>query len=501
MDNREIPMSDKKISIPVCDKVITLESGSDYTLPDYQPEAKKILYVKANPVQPAKYVSNASAEFSGNLEYVIFYVGADGEIYSVPVITEYEFETPFDLVFESDSDQTLSASADVYVENAAARLVGPRKINVRAKIKSHVSVCCITCTENLSAREATNKDVECLNATTAVLGTLHSVSDAIELSEEIIPEKENFRIVGADGNVFVTDVICNNDKANVKGEVYLTLLVSDTDNVGKTSTVQRRIPINADVDIEGMTPDCKCSAYGTISDISVNMVDGRIVCDISVILTANAQKPLTLSYTEDMYSTKNECTVSSKTYPVVCNGYCLNGNFSMNERFIKENISYPENANIIDVFGVASADSIETHNNKSVINGQVKYTLLLENDGEYTTNEVILPIRYEFESECEDITHATSNLSVVTCKARQDTESISIDAELAVSSWGKVYDEIKVACDMCLGEEINRARGELVIYYLRPDDTVWSVAKKYHVSRDELEAKNRTTDLPEYMII
>ncbi len=500
MDNREIPMTDTRISIPVCDKLITIDSTCDYTIPDYQPEATRILFVNATPTQPAKYVNANTAEFSGNIEYLVFYVGADGEIYSAPVGGEYGFELPIDPLFSQDFDNSLTACAEMYVENATARLIGPRKMNLKGKIKAHARAYSLANTRTLSPK-TDDITLERLVETTPVMTVLHSISDTIDVSEEIIPEHEGIRIIGADSRTFVSGVICTKNKVNVKGELYLTLLVCESDNVGKVSAIERKIPINTDLEIEGLTPESKCTAYGTVGDVAVNMLDGRIVCDISVILTANAQVPRTLEYTKDMYSTKNECNTSYRSYPTINNGYCINGNFSMNERLIKKNISYPENANIIGAFGAAFANGLESNENKKTVNGQVKFTLLLDVDGEYMTNDVILPLRYEFDGCKDDISSADTTISVINCNVRQDAESISIDAELAVSAWGITYDDINVAYEINIGEEIHKNKGELVIYYLCPEDTVWSVAKKYHISRKELERKNKKLENVDYMII
>lgn len=494
-------MENREICIPVCNKVITSDTSYDYTLPDYQPEAKRVLYVIANPAQPAKYVNTTTVEFSGNIEYLIFYVGADGEIYSVPVISEYELEAPIDPLLSDTADGSLIVSADVCAENVLARLIGPRKINVKSKIKAYVNGYYIVPVQNLSVSEKISDSIECLNDTVFAKSLLHFVSDAIEISEEIIPEHDSLRIIGANGNIFVTDSVCYNDKIGIKGEIYLTLLVSDTENEGNVNTIQRRTPINTDLEFEGITPECKCSVYGSINDITVNVLDGRMICDSSVSFITNAQKPETLSYTKDMYSTQNECEINYRSYPTITDGYCTNGNFSMNERLLKENLSIPDSAKIIDAFGVATADNIETHDNKSVINGQVKYTLLLEADGEYITNEIVLPIRYEFDNEVGELTNAHANVTVISCRARQDAESISIDAELAVSSWGEIYNEITAVSEIALGNELSKNKGELVVYYLRPEDTAWSIAKKYHVSRSVLEMKNKKIENVDYVII
>ena len=170
----------------------------------------------------------------------------------------------------------------------------------------------------------------------------------------------------------------------------------------------------------------------------------------------------------------------------------------MNERLAKENILYPENASIIDCFARVCRESLEQTANKSTITGEVKYTLLLNSDGDFTTVDIPLPFRYEFDSEAHSIYDARVN--VISSRARQDSETIGIDAELDVSAWGSTEEKIKAVNEVRIGEKINRKTKDVIICYLGSEDSAWTVAKKYHISLSDLKAKNKN-DSKDYYII
>ena len=87
----------KRLQMPLCDRVITAERSNDYTLPDYLPEIRRIIRTDASILPPAKYISGSNAEFNGNIDYNIVYVGADGALYSAPLSAEYSFNAPLDI--------------------------------------------------------------------------------------------------------------------------------------------------------------------------------------------------------------------------------------------------------------------------------------------------------------------------------------------------------------------------------------------------------------------
>ena len=84
----------RRIKMPVCNKFVTTELSNDYILPDYQPEIRKVLGITSEILPPAKYVGAANAEFNGTVDYQVTYVGADGELYSMPLSAEYSFSVP-----------------------------------------------------------------------------------------------------------------------------------------------------------------------------------------------------------------------------------------------------------------------------------------------------------------------------------------------------------------------------------------------------------------------
>ena len=72
----------RRFQMPLCERTVTTELSNDYTLPDYQPEIRRILKVIPSILPPAKYIGGNNAEFNGTIDYNMLYVGADGGIYS-----------------------------------------------------------------------------------------------------------------------------------------------------------------------------------------------------------------------------------------------------------------------------------------------------------------------------------------------------------------------------------------------------------------------------------
>ena len=58
----------KYIQVPINEKNVITEMSNDFTLPDYQPEIKRLLHVSASVLPPTKYVGDSESELSGGID-------------------------------------------------------------------------------------------------------------------------------------------------------------------------------------------------------------------------------------------------------------------------------------------------------------------------------------------------------------------------------------------------------------------------------------------------
>lgn len=478
--------------MPVCDRVITEEISNDYTLPDYQPEIRRILHVEANILPPAKYVNSNSAEFNGNIDYSVMYVGSDGALYSVPLIAEYNLETNIDSDNSFDFNDGVTSCTDISSENITTRLLGPRKLNIKCRLKAHVRAYATMILDQKAIGEVSADSIRILEDKCEYCTFSRMVSESLDLNEEIIPESNNCRVVGADTKIFIENVTAGNEEVSVKGEIYLYLLTTNDEDQYQTKEIQRKIPFVHTIESEDITDKTICCAVGIPSDLSITMEKDRIICNVSVIIDVETQRKEMFTYTKDIYSTSKECECNYKMYTLPTAGYCINGNFSVNDRLSKADLGLPQSFEIVNLYAFPNVDKLENTGNKNVITGQVKYTMLICSEGEYSAVDIFLPTKYEFESQNSNSSSLDANMKVICCHARQDSDNLSIDAEIEVCAKGAGNIEINSLSEVEFTSEIKKKKGMFRIYYPSKDDSLWSVAKKFNVSSETIDQLNQT---------
>ena len=135
MDSRD---GYRGVQTKICDRSLTQEINEDFSLPDYQPEIRRLLKVDVALPPLAKYIGAGKAEFSGDVIYNILYIGSDNGLYSCRLSTEYAFDAPLDNDKNCDMSENIVCFAKASPDSVVSRVTAPRKLNIRCKLKATV---------------------------------------------------------------------------------------------------------------------------------------------------------------------------------------------------------------------------------------------------------------------------------------------------------------------------------------------------------------------------
>ena len=73
---------------------VTTDVTEDFTLPDYQPEIRRVVGVRATPAIDGKYLSGDELEADGGITYTVLYVGGDGNLAQTSQTSSYTAAIP-----------------------------------------------------------------------------------------------------------------------------------------------------------------------------------------------------------------------------------------------------------------------------------------------------------------------------------------------------------------------------------------------------------------------
>ena len=502
-----------RLQLPICDRIVTSEVAGDFSLPDYQPEIKRLLRITTNVLPPNRFAGSSGTELGGTLDYYVLYMGHDGGVYCAPLSAEYRMEA------EPDAEERSAASTagepmvclcDTVAEPPVGRVTAPRRLNIRCKIKSHVKLY----GECPPVDDGGDEDtVEKLMGKAEVARLYWGLGELLPLQDDLIlsPSEGERRVVCAEGQVMMTEITPAQGLVNCRGEVTVKLTLCPAEIDAMTAdglservtppltVMQRKIPFSQAIELEGVTPACMATACGHCTDIAVLLEEGHVHVDLGVITEVRAQKNEVVTYAKDLYSTRRSDACRYATYPTESAVRAFNGNFTLSDSAELTEVGIEPTARVADVTAVAVPEVLtaDVAKGRCVLTGTCRCHLLLLRDGEYNMAEMELPFRYEFDDPALlklDAKAVERNfdgeVTVINCRARMDGERVGVDAELAVSLRTHAPAPLTVLTEAGFGDEITRRRGEYVICFPAPTDTVWSVAKRYHAPMAALTAAN-----------
>jgi len=476
------------IQLPVCDKSVTTELSGEFTLPDYQPEIKRLLKVTSSVLPASKYIGDREAELAGGIDYYVLYTGSDNQVYCAPLSSEYKISIPI----ENESGETFSnmtAYASVTPDMISGRVTSPRKLNIKCRLRTRALIYGDMAVEDGFDREG---ELQMLEGETEIARTVMNVGETLRLSDEMICDSRDgdVRVISADTKALVGEVTTATNAVNCRGELYLKMLLC-RDGESMPYTVTRKIPFSQSIAAEGVQSGVGACVKGSVSEMSINVEDNRIITDCALILECASYKTERTGYVKDIYSVERETECEYKSPTLSRNGAALGGNFTLSDTMTLEEAGITAPVNVIDVSGTVCPEDSVVRGDRCTSQGKVRMSLLVERDGEFSTEDIEIPYKYDTGTYTDGRNMALYEGEVISARARVDGERIGIDAEICVR--GLVWSESdeRMLDTVSFKDNIERSRGDIIVCYPSGDDSLWSVAKRYARPADELIAGNK----------
>ncbi|MBQ8380435.1 MAG: DUF3794 domain-containing protein [Clostridia bacterium] len=486
----------------ICNKSLSVELSEDLTLPDYLPELRKLLRMSVIPSAPSKFVSGSSVQLGGNVEYTFCYVGNDGDMYSASFPGEYSFNVPFDSDAEYDINEGIFADADVEVESALSRVNSARKLNVRTRLtaKSRVLAASrIPCAE-LGA-EGEGEHIQRLSKSCDYSTELFGSNGEIEVRDELDLEAEKARYINSESCVFIEEVRACDGYVECRGNVNIKYLLY-REGESTPYVLQRKSTFYEMVEVDGMCDGVAVSAYCKCvgNDARVEEEDGtKLTNVIRLCLSARGFKNESLEYVADAYSTEYECECERKRYRLPIALGCGNSNMTFNASENAETyIKVPEGGivSVVDVCADAAIEKLEYDENKGkyMMCGKVSFDMILTGGADGNTElfggSAELPFKMECASFASEPTGFVGNAQAIEPRVRCDGEKLTFECEIALAYSVLGENTADTVSSVSLSEHITAKNGGITVCYPDGDDSLWSVAKKYHAPLAETASDN-----------
>ena len=479
---------------------VTGDFGGELIMPDYYPEIRRIVTVRASVLPDSKYIHDRELETGGTLCFSVLYIGEDQTLASIPYITEYS---------QSAELPTEDLSADCIIiestaENVSARPLGPRKISLKARVKSRIVYDRyepyhppVTGTDHSPLDAARRRSIEKLekkiNTSEKRLYSITGTAEG-ELKAEGI-----MKPVMCYGDVLINEISTDNRFLTVKGEAALSTLIQSSD--GSYKTLCHSIPFEERMDGEFIKKNTKASVYGRLASASAALDDDgkKLIFEVEYDIDAIAVNELPITYMEDLYSREYETEDIRREIKNQSHLCSMNTNTHIScEGRRKGNVT--ENDFIVTCIANACVDRVDPSKGKITVYGTCNFSSYVASNGEITAEELSAPFSHEISMPEDSLPselsyHAKVGASGCTCTIQD--HKIKADCSISISLTAFSLDTVSPVWEATVGNKTKGDNDSFVVRVCYPEKgrLLWDIAKEYKASAslcEKLNKKSRT---------
>lgn len=488
-----ISTADSTLSSPYFDISSSCDVSEEFTLADYFPEVRRVISVCAKAIPEGRFVSGNTIDCDGVVSFIITYLGEDSTIASAPFTVEYSQSIAFpDLPEGTDGNPCV---CDTIVESSSCRVTDPRKISLKAHLRTRVFADMLIGSDEKYVDEKG----------TPISGTeLLSVERCCESKKSMrtfsglksssvtgnVRGGDIARAISADGAINIIDAHAHEGRVVVRGEAVVFILCQKNDGI--YVTLREKEAFETEVDISEAKAGDFARAFGRAASVTVSSSTDGMNFEIEYDMEAQVMRPEEIALCADAYSTAYE------SYPVMCDREiyaplkCSVLHLTQTGDIKRKSETVPGEYTV-GMWASAIADKMDITDGKMTLSGTITVQASIAKNGEVDPEEGKIPFMITTDVSDTDIQNPVwrADIQVIDLNGRVGTDVISVGAELVISIFA--VDRKRVSCVQRVVLDRSKPRKKasgVRIYFPDEGESIWSIAKKYSSCRRTLEKLN-----------
>ena len=476
--------------------VVRGECVIDATLPDYEPEIRRIFSASATARPSGKYVAGGKAECAGTVVHTVFCQNADGGVSVLSLPGDYLLSLPA----PDGCDPVL---LPVVPDAPICRLTGPRRLSIRTPLSATAR--CYEEKESSPALPTLSADpdvIPLIHAIPTHRTALLSLRD-VRIGDTVRVEGET-KVLASEATACVRDAAATPSGVDVRGECEVVLKLDRGDGV--PSTVRRRIPFSETLPWEGEPPaNATAAGWASVSALDVTPADGEIALDLTLDLTAEATSPVEEEGLVDLFSLKEPLSVKTETIPFSDVSFLGGSVFTVEGDAGRSECNCEDAMTVIGETATVSVVGTAIENDLATVSGECRVSATVgspagDPDGGVTYSAA--NFRFPFSvslaipATCAGAGKIDTTAIPLSVTVKLDASRLLASVELAVTVRLSTEKEAKVVSDVGRGEGDRPARekGEIVAVYPDGNETLWEIARRYGVPPEKVARENGLAD-------
>jgi len=389
---------------------------------------------------------------------------------------------------------------NISVKKIETKILNGRKINIKVILDVDVKV---YSNESISLISNVNKieDIQMLNSKKRVNSFLADGNTSVYAKDNISIDKEDdlAEIMKVEVTINNKDIKKSYNKVLAKADLNISIMYLTEDN--KIKSTSANVPIMGFIDIENVEENNICDTDYCIKNIIIkpNIGDmSSIYVEAEIEIECAVYEEKDINIIEDLYSISEDLSYTQKEITTMCGKKRIKDICRINEQ-----VQIPEiNGNTI--YYVQTKPIILNYtirNGKAIFEGNLELEFIYNSQSGIDSRTFELPFNFEMISdEIDNNTNISFNIEIKKDSFIVNSSNIDVNIELEFDVNCSKSEKLNIISEIEEKESTNNSLYSMIIYFVKPGDSLWKIAKKFKSTVDEISKINEIDDVNKIQI-
>ena len=374
-------------------------------------------------------------------------------------------------------------------------MLNGRKINVKAILEVETRV---YSNDNVEIISNLNNmgDIQMLNNSKMINSLVGEGSTRVYAKDTIsIDETDDLaEIMKTEIRILDKDIKLSYNKVLAKADAEISIMYLTEDNRIRNTTA--RIPIMGFVDIENINDNNICDIDYNMKNLIIKPNNGdnhSIYVEAEIEIMCFAYEVKNINLIEDLYSISSNLSFTQKEITTMADKQNIKDNCDL-----REQISIPEigNNQLYNVRTNPNILSVNIRNGKIIYEGELNLEFLYSSTNSMSSRTAQIPFNFEITSDninenCEIDTNIDIKMNDFILNEGNIDVSIELEFNVSISR----TQRLSIINEISMEETRENNIYSMVIYFVKPGDTLWKIAKKFKSTMEGIASVNNIEDM------
>lgn len=479
-----------RLSQIVEEKQELLTIDGDVIVNDVKPDVLKIISTTGTVCVYKKEVLSGKVKLEGCINTYIIYLADDEENSIRTINTSLDFAEIIDL---ENCKEGMSLDVVLLLKGFETKILNGRKMHIKALLDVSLKVYKTSETEIVVDIQNDNGDIQMLNSSKKILSLIGENTGKTTLKETINVQDELAEIMKV--NFEISDIVSKTsyNKVLIKANANINIMYLTEDNkVNETNAV---IPIMGFIDMPDVTDTSKCISRVSLRNLVLrlnNEEENSIYIEADIDLTCKVFEIREINVIEDIYSITNNINLEKIAIQTTQDDFELTKIIKLNEKLTIPELLYGK---ILGFNSIPIISSVDVRNGKINYEAVLSAEFMVQSENDVNSVKAEIPFSFELvDNNIINMSNVETEIRVISQKLDINEDGIIINIEMEANAGVQNYETINFTQNLELQEPQNMDTYSMVIYFVKPGDTLWEIAKQFRSKVEDIARVNGIED-------